>query len=139
MTRLRKTLADILGPKGKISNQPSLAAAIASLLGQGIPSRLLPHEFHVRWQHLATGAVSSRNARLLHTLGFARRGPGSESAEEAMKAYHIDLLRHTRKVRSHRTPTWAERGASLLQIQDCRRLHRLIKSLYRKHVHALVA
>jgi hypothetical protein len=125
----------------RINDQPSFATAVAFLKLRGFDFRILPDEYHMRLQHLATGSVSSREARLFHAIGFVSRKPDARtvSAEEALDAFHESHLDFTRNVRSHRGPlSETEQRASLAQIGDCHRLHRLIKSLYDKHVRELV-
>lgn len=141
LTRILRLSSRIIKPKAKASNQPSLATAIAHLQSQGFNFQLLPDEYHVRWQHLATGAVSSRTARIFHALGFARQKLDAHtvSAEEAVEVFHAIHLQRTGKVRSHRGPlSETEQRASQAQVEDCHRLHRLIKTLYEKHVRELV-
>ncbi len=127
--------------KARTAIHIGLATAIAYLQRQGFNFQLLPDEYHVRWQHLATGAVSSRKARLFHTLGFAQQKVDAQtvSAEEAVEVFHSIQLYRTRNVRSHRGPlTETEQRAALTQIEDCHRLHQLIKALYDKYVRELV-
>lgn len=163
MTRI--VAAGILRPRAIPSNQPSLATAIALLQGEGFKFKLLPDEYHVRWQHLATGAVSSRRARLFHTIGFAQQQWSKQqllpirkallllklvlsrqkvhghtvSAKIAMENFHSVILNQTKIVRSHRGPAnRSDQGNSAKQMEDCHRLHRLIKRLYYKHVRELM-
>ncbi|MDA9981496.1 hypothetical protein N9H39_01900 [Gammaproteobacteria bacterium] len=127
--------------KAKISNQPPLATAIEYLQTRGFRFQLLPDEYHVRWQHISAGSVSSNNTRLLHTIGFGRWSAKKKenTAREDMDIYLKNTLRLTRELRSHRDPaTQAEhRATSRPQIRDCYRVHELMKILYDKYVREL--
>ena len=134
-------ISPIVKNRAKISNQPSLATAIAKLMLKGYDFRLLPHEYHTRWQHIATGALSSRNARLLHTIGFGRwssKGNKNTSRQE-IDIYLFNVLRLTRMVRSHRGPLVQRMHYDTQEpyIDDCHRIHELMEILYDKHVHNL--
>ena len=131
----------IMGPMGKVSNQPSLATAIAHLQLQGFDFQLLPAQYHVRWQHIATGAVSSRQTRLLHTVGFGRWSSmgNANTAEQEIEIYHSNTLKLTKKLRSHRGPftRLAHLATRRPQVRDCHRVHRLMRTLYEKYVREL--
>ncbi|MCJ8329113.1 MAG: hypothetical protein HRT89_00090 [Lentisphaeria bacterium] len=91
-----------IDPK-RSSNQPSLATAIHELQLKGIKFRLLPDEYHVRWQHISTGAVRSRDIKLLHTIGFGGRESSGDTAKQDIKKYRLHTLKQTFKLRSHRS------------------------------------
>ena len=132
---------NINGPKQKVSNQPSLATAITQLRFQGFGFQLLPDEYHVRWQHIAAGTVTSQETKLFHTVGFGRWSAETNrnTAKEDIDIYLFNILRLTRRLRSHRGPL--TRLAHYLtrrpQIRDCYRVHGLMKLLYEKHVRKL--
>lgn len=142
LLRIAELEPNITGPMGEISNQPSLATTIAHLQLQGFGFQLLPDEYHVRWQHIATGEVESRQACLLHTVGFGRwispRKP--DTAEGDMKAYLFNTQRLTRRLRSHRdlSTRLAHFASRRPQMRDNRRVYRLMRNLYDTHVRELL-
>ena len=141
LTRFLESSPDILGAKRKFRNQPSLATAIHELQLKGFGFRLLPDDYHVLWQHIAAGSVTSQETRLLHTVGFGRWGSKSNSntAEEDIDIYLFNILRLTRSLRSHRGPLtrMTHRFTRRPQIRDCYRAHGIMKSLYEKYVRQL--
>jgi hypothetical protein len=132
---------NIRGPKGKVSNQPSLVTAIAQLQLQGFDFQLLPDEYHVRWQHISAGSVTCDEARLLHTVGFGRWGDKTNcnTLERQIDIYLSNILRLTRRLRSHRDPLTrlAHHITRRPQIRDCYRVHGRMKLLYEKYVREL--
>jgi len=141
LIRIFDIAPDIKGPKEMISNQPSLATAIHELQLQGFDFRLLPDEYHVRWQHLADGAVTSQETKLLHTVGFGRWSAetNDNSVEEEIEIYLSNVLSLTRHLRSHRGPLTriARYFTRRPQIRDCYRVHGLMRLLYEKYVRDL--
>ena len=81
--------------KARRSNQPPLATSIAYLQSNGYKFRLLPPEYHVRWQHIAAGSVKSKNAKLLHAIGFGRWSAkgNSNSALDEINIYLSNTLK----------------------------------------------
>jgi hypothetical protein len=141
MVRIFEMAPDIRGPKKKVSNQPSLATAIHALRLQGVAFRRLPKEYHVVWQHIATGAVTSHETKLLHTVGFGRWSSeaNENSAEKDIDIYLSNTLRLTKRLRGHRDPLTrlAHRMARRPRLQDCYRLHGLMKLLNDKYLREL--
>jgi hypothetical protein len=141
LVRIFEIDPNIRGPKNEVSNQPSLATAIHELHHRGFEFRLLPDEYHVRWQHIATGTVPSKQTKLLHTIGFGRwsSDTNDNSAERDIDIYLLNTLKLTRDLRSHRGRL--VRSVHYLtrrsRIQDCYRVHALMKSLYETHVREL--
>jgi hypothetical protein len=124
--------------KAKISNQPSLATAITLMEQKGFSFQLLPNEYHVRWQHIAAGTVTSRNTRLLHTIGFGRWGSKgrNNTAEEDIEIYLNNTLRLTRNLRSHLDARAQQKHRETCkpQLDDCRRIYQLMMLLYDKYL-----
>jgi len=104
LVRIFEIEPNIKGPKKQVSNQPSLATAIHELQLQGVAFRPLPDEYHVRWQHIAAGAVTSRDTKLLHTIGFGRWSSktNDNDAKRDVEIYLSNTLKMTRNLRSHR-------------------------------------
>lgn len=131
-------ISEIAKGKAKISNQPAFATAVAYLQLQGFGFRLLPASYHVRWQHISTGAVTSRKTRLLHTIGFGRSNSKTDpnSAREDIDIYLANTLQLTRGLRSHRGPLAraVHRVTRFPQMRDCHRVYSLMKLLYDKYV-----
>ena len=141
MVRILELAPDILGAQKKVSNQPSLATAIHALRLQGMEFRRLPKEYHVVWQHIATGDVTSQETKLLHTTGFGRWTSDTcdNRAEKDIDIYLYNTLKLTKRLRRHRDPL--TRIAHFLkrrpQIQDCYRLNGLMKLLNDKYLREL--
>lgn len=91
-------------PMVNFSDQPSFAATVAQLQAQGGQFKLLPDEYHVRWQHLVTGTLRLRQTRLLHALRFCRQNINTEtcSAEDAVKVYGKIMMNLARKQSAYR-------------------------------------
>jgi hypothetical protein len=138
LERILEFTHKIRGPKRKVSNQPSLATAIHAVRLGGVELRMLPDEYRVHWQHIATGAVSSRETKLLHTVGFGRWSAKTAdgSARQQIDIYLANILRLTRSLRSHRG--LLTRAAHILtrrpQIRDCHRIHAILRRLYEGYV-----
>jgi hypothetical protein len=133
---------DIKGPDRKVSNQPSLATAITQMQRQGIEFRLIPDEYHVRWQHIAAGAVTCQQTKLLHAVGFGRWSSktNDNTAAEEIDIYLANTLRLTRQLRSHRGPL-TRLGHFLSRrprLRECYRVHGRMKHLYEKYVRELM-
>ncbi len=120
--------------KAKISNQPSLATAIAYLKSSGYSFKLLPDEYHVRWQHIAAGVVTCNNIRLLHTIGFGRWNSeqNNNSARDEIEIYLQNTLRMTRDVYSHNGTQPIEDDDQ--RIKECHRVYEKMKYLYENYV-----
>ena len=91
-------------PHLNFCDQPSFAATVAQLQKQGAHFKLLPDEYHVRWQHLVTGTLRTKQTRLLHALRFCRQkiNPEACSAQDAVKVYGIIMMNLARKQSAHR-------------------------------------
>jgi len=141
MARVFEIAPNIRGPGQKVSNQPSLATAIHALRLRGVDLRMLPDEYRVHWQHIATGTVSSRETKLLHTAGFGRWSAKTAdgTARQQIDIYLANILRLTRSLRSHRGRL--TRAAHILtrrpQIRDCHRIHAILRRLYEGYVREL--
>ena len=138
-----KKISEVGKRKAKTSNQPPLATAITLLQNQGFKFQLLPPEFHVRWQHITTGAVTSANTRLLHTIGFGRwlsKG-NSNSAKREIEIYLQNMLELTRKTYSHKSPVsrYFREINQNRRLRDCHRVYNLLENLYEKHVRVFKA
>ena len=131
-------ISKIAKRKAKISNQPSLATAITLLQQKGFNFQLLPDEYHVRWQHIAAGAVSSRDTRLMHTIGFGRWGSKgrTNTAKEDIEVYLNNTLRLTRNLHSHLDTKSQQmhRDTCTPQLKDCHRIYRLMLLLHDKYL-----
>lgn len=162
LRRIFEMSARYMGSRARRSNQPSLATAMALLEGKGFRFRLLPNEYNVRWQHITTGAVPTREARIVHLVGFGHKRVGRQSeprtplerlrtklnlrrpagpahfrtAREAMEAFQQNLLQQARLVRSHRRELPEESRRAVLE--DCHRLNGLVADLYDKHLRELL-
>jgi len=134
-------ISEVTNRKAKRSNQPSLATSITYLQTQGFDFQLLPPEYHVRWQHIASGAVTSRRTKLLHTIGFGRwSAKGSpNTAEDEINIYLSNTLNLTSNLRSHRglITRAVHRVKQRPRIRDCHRVYSLMKILYDKYVSEL--
>jgi len=134
-------LSEVLQRKAKVSNQPPLATAITSLMAQGYDFKVLPDAYHGRWQHIAAGTLRTDELRLLHTIGFGRwqAGNNTNTAREEIDNYLHNILRLTRRLRSHLGPDdQAEfRKVRYLRLKECRKIHQRLELLYEKYVHEL--
>ncbi|MCJ8329115.1 MAG: hypothetical protein HRT89_00100 [Lentisphaeria bacterium] len=122
-----------------VSNQPSLATAIHELQLAGVQFRLLPDEYHGRWQHISTGTVPSRDIKLFHTIRFGRRRSPSDTAEQDIKNYRIYTLKELCKLRAHRSLAgrMAHYMTMHVEIRDWFRIFKLMQLLNDKYVHEL--
>lgn len=69
------------------SDQASLATAVQHLRTRGISFRLIPPAFHALKIHFDTGAVSFKEARLLHAIEFLRGMKSLVELEERLESY----------------------------------------------------
>ena len=131
-------ITEIAERKAKRSNQPSLCTAITYLQTKGVNFQLLPDEYHVRWQHIASGAVTSKNAKLMHTIGFGRwQSKGEEpTAKQDINAYRNNILKSTIQFHSHHSIVLQcyHRTLQYRQIRDCYRVYETLHLLYKKYV-----
>ena len=116
--------------KAKISNQPSLATAITKLKSSGYSFKLLPDEYHTRWQHIAAGVMTCSDIRLLHTIGFGRWDArnNDNTARDEIEIYLENTVRLTRNVYCHIGKQPMEDGDK--RIQECHRVYEKLKYLY---------
>ena len=141
LERIRNLPPHVTGADNIISNQPSLATAIHALQLQGYRFQLLPDAYNVRWQHISAGAVTSRQTKLLHAVGFARKISSAyeNRAEREVETYLVETLKLTKRLRSHRGPLTrlAHRRTRKSQLEDCHRVYEMMRLLYEKHVQHL--
>jgi len=86
-----------------VSDQPAFVTAVAELKNK-TDFRLLPDIYHVRWQHLTTGTVRLKNARLYHAIGFLKKNVDLEINNdiEAVDIYFNKLIKHVERVHFHK-------------------------------------
>jgi len=141
LIRIHEVDASITGPKGLVSNQPSLATAIHERRLAGVHFRLLPREYHIRWQHIAAGAVTAREVKLFHSIGFGRGNhPTYEStAKSDIEIFRTNTMHQTRKLRSHRSLlTWFRHFRNRhVRAQEWSRIYDSMELLYDKYVRDL--
>lgn len=143
LMRIYEIAPDIKGPGKLVSNQPSLATSVHELQLQGVNFRLLPPEYHARWQHLAAGALTVEETKIMHLIGLGRWSSGANrnTAKEDIEIYLANTLRLTRQLCAHRGPFTRlfHRLTRHRQMREFHRVYEMMNMVYDKHISTLRA